>query len=114
MPFVDHSPNDVLRRILSLLTTSAVRNHQEFVDTNMKPKPTIHQAFLTFLLDKYKKLNGNFSTNDVTPFMKKFNLISLDGKYKNPWMPKSYKNETSCKTLLSILDNVENLDAGKD
>jgi len=114
--FKDTTPNHVIRRLLGLDKKSLVKSKEaSFVRTlpsNLGVKSLnrtdgtertllkqslielkentrkVHSAFLTFLLDK--RVNGNFSSSHIVPFMKKYNLIDSFGNYINPWMPKPY------------------------
>ncbi len=110
-PFVETSPNDVLRRILGLPVMRAVERGKELTTvrdaeagaltdlTNLRHSMDyVHPAFLTFLIDKHKAIGGGFSTADIIPFMERFRLVSPSGFYRNPWMEKPYGGEKRGKT----------------
>ncbi len=110
-PFVETSPNDVLRRILGLPTVKAVERGGELrpareaeeggpvVLTDLRRSTGyVHPAFLTFLIDKHKAIGGGFSTADIIPFMEHFQLVTPSGFYRNPWMEKPYGGEKRGKT----------------
>ena len=113
-PFVETSPNDVLRRILGLPCVKANERAGELmpaldaegnisaVSNDLRRSAGfVHPAFLTFLIDKHKAIGGGFSTADITPFMERFHLVSPSGFYRNPWMEKPYggqkRGKTSCE-----------------
>ncbi|MBW2618590.1 MAG: hypothetical protein JRC92_06920 [Deltaproteobacteria bacterium] len=128
-PFIETSPNHVLRRILGLgepqKTTRNLSASKKggiamepilgipvvgtpTLDKLRELTPFIDRAFLTFLLDKYHNSRGNFSTGDILSFMKKFHLVTPAGKYWNPWMEKPYgakstedkTGKTSCQRTI--------------
>jgi hypothetical protein len=105
-PFIETTPNDVLRRILGLPSRRAVDSGKlqwtsSDAETFIQPAlidlqrgtAGIHPAFLTFLIDKHKAAGGGFSTADIIPFMERFNFVTPAGLYRNPWMEKPYGGE---------------------
>jgi len=110
-PFVETSPNDVLRRILGLPTVKAVERGGELIPAHgteadgpavltdlRRSTGYVHPAFLTFLIDKHKAIGGGFSTADIIPFMERFHLVAPSGFYRNPWMERPYGGEKRGKT----------------
>jgi hypothetical protein len=109
-PFVEKSPNDVLRRILELPSVEAVERGRVMraipeadagppVLTALRRSTAyVHPAFLTFLIGKHKSMGGGFSTADIIPFMERFHLVTPAGFYRNPWMEKPYGGEKQGKT----------------
>jgi len=128
IPFVDLTPNHVIRRVLGMkskiaietrgaseentltrgVITSSITPSSDFfsrsqismhIDELHRQTIYVNSAFLTFLIDKYFKTEGNFKSSNVINFMEKFNLHTDKG-YRNPWMSKPYKNRNSCdKTI---------------
>jgi hypothetical protein len=128
IPFVDLTPNHVIRRILGMKpglvinTTGALEENLltrgvtpssltstrrglardqmlTLIDELHRQTGYVNSAFLTFLIDKYCKTEGNFKSSNIMNFMDKFNLHTNTG-YRNPWMSKPYKNKNSCdKTI---------------
>ena len=112
-PFVERSPNDVLRRILGLSAAGGGAGDVMSgpAETTAFREPAwgdlresaaqVHPGFLTFLIDKCKAPGGGFSTADIIPFMDRFNLVSTSGFYRNPWMEKPYggrkRGKMSCE-----------------
>jgi predicted CopG family antitoxin len=113
-PFVETSPNDVLRRILGLPTRKPAERGVEMwaapeaeagfpqVLRDLRSSTGyVHPAFLTFLIDKHKSIGGGFSTADIIPFMERFRFVTPSGFYRNPWMVKPYggqrRGKTSCE-----------------
>jgi len=69
------------------------------IDELHRQTMNVNSAFLTFLIDKYFKTEGNFKSSNIIDFMEKFNLHT-DRGYRNPWMNKPYKDKNSCdKTI---------------
>jgi len=109
-PFVETSPNDVLRRVLGLPSVNAVERGSVLranpeadagppVLTALRRSTAyVHPAFLTFLIGKHKSIGGGFSTADIIPFMERFHLVTHSGFYRNPWMEKPYGGEKQGKT----------------
>lgn len=112
-PFIERSPNDVLRRILGL---SAASNTVGYPSTGQPGTAAfrvpawsdlrlgtrhVHPGFLTFLIDKHKAAGGGFSTTDIIPFMDRFNLVTPSGSYRNPWVERPYggrkRGKMSCE-----------------
>lgn len=108
-PFVDTSPNHVLRRLLSLNTNTTVVKPPYDNKDEIESKPDdqgkilieklrlaslhVHPAFLTFLIDKYYNTHGNFKVSDIIDFMVCYNLRLNSGSLRNPWMPSAYKGK---------------------
>ncbi len=112
-PFVEKSPNDVLRRILGLSVPAIGAGEvppgppgtgafleQAWSDLR-QGSGHVHPAFLTFLVDKHKAAGGGFSTADIVPFMDRFKLVTPSGFYRNPWMERPYggrkRGKMSCE-----------------
>ena len=101
-PFVERSPNDVLRRILGLPGAGSPvgdvpsgppekASFREAAWNGLRPRAThVHPGFLAFLIDKHKAAGGGFRTADIIPFMDRFNLVTVSGHYRNPWMDRPY------------------------
>ena len=117
-PFVETTPNMVIRRILGLSPQKVV----SFVDNNRRAGAKtgrqsseshisqiaentaaieklrsksyfVHPAFLTYLMDKYSNTKGNYKIPDIMKFMESVNLRLPSGAYRNPWMKKPYGGE---------------------
>lgn len=118
-PFVDMTPNHVIRRLLEL-TPKRVAQTIEFPfspelpgerSISMEGKiPSgqaiarlheatayVNSAFLTFLMDKHLNTKGNYRTSDIIPFFERFNLVTPSGSFWNPWMASPYENKSSCQ-----------------
>jgi hypothetical protein len=115
-PFVETTPNHVLRRILGLplekkaITKKKARKRKISRDTEpwgvaisklRKETDFVHPAFLTYLVDKFYDGRGNFKISDIIPFMEEMNLVSASGAYLNPWMPGPYKGKASCQNTIA-------------
>jgi hypothetical protein len=128
IPFVDLTPNHVIRRVLGMKSELAfgTRGSSQEAALSRREIPStinlskdclsrsqismhieelhrqtinVNSAFLTFLIDKYFKTEGNFKSSNIINFMEKFNLHTDKG-YRNPWMNKPYKDKNSCdKTI---------------
>ncbi len=112
-PFVEKSPNDVLRRILGFsvpgIGAGEVPPGPPGTEAFREPAWSdlrqgsghVHPAFLTFLVDKHKAAGGGFSTADIVPFMDRFKLVTASGFYHNPWMERPYggrkRGKMSCE-----------------
>jgi len=117
-PFVETSPNMVIRRILGLtpqkVDNSGDKNRRVVnkvgrqssinhisqtggtmaaIEDLRSKSQFVHPAFLTYLMDKYSNTNGNYKITDIMKFMESFNLRLPSGAYRNPWMKKSYGGE---------------------
>jgi hypothetical protein len=110
-PFVETSPNDVLRRLLGLPPVKVAEKGaglKTFPEAEETEPPVltdlrrgteyVHPAFLTFLIGKHKSMGGGFGTADIIPFMERFRLVTPSGFYRNPWMEKPYGGEKRGKT----------------
>lgn len=111
-PFVEKSPNDVLRRLLDLkinipMPIKILLDDSKGEFDESKPYDQnkilieklrlaslhVHPAFLTFLMDKHYNTHGNFKTPDIISFMDSYNLKLNSGLFRNPWMKSAYKGE---------------------
>ncbi len=117
VPFVETSPNMVLRRILGMTATimeppepsGADRRPGESeeseptledrikafgstdaIETLREATPHVHSSFLTFLMDKHTNTTGNFRNRDILRFMKAMHLMLPSGAIRNPWMEAPY------------------------
>lgn len=110
-PFVETTPNQVLRRLLRLddkmpTKSSKKKSIKKVKKNKIKTQKDIqelrlssshvHPAFLTFLIDKRLNAQGNFKTPDVLKFMANYNLKIGSDIYRNPWMKSAYKGANSC------------------
>lgn len=125
IPFVDVTPNLVIRRLIGLSTrrigdrvclrsssgsSPTVNRGKKKIITIVPHKDapydsapierlrstsdlSTHQAFLTFLMDKFYNTHGNYKTSGIIPFLEKFNLRTPSGAYRNPWMQAPYGGE---------------------
>jgi len=119
VPFVDTTPNMVIRRLLGLsretqdeIQSSKVNSSSKStrrrrivvpdqkhvpggssIDQLGKASPQTHPAFLTFLMDKKTNRHGNYKTSEIISFMEEVNLVSISGAYRNPWMNAPYGGE---------------------
>ena len=120
-PFIETTPNMVLRRILGI-DTNDWNNYKEeseeqgqeikieqnvqfekweFLQIHIENKISqlrtesefVHSAFLTFLIDKYFFTHGNFTVSAIIQFMKSFNLRLPSGVFRNPWMKEPYSGK---------------------
>jgi len=118
IPFIEITPNMVLRRILGVDTNDKNENKEKSeeqsqeikIEQNLKyekwelkqiyierkisqlrtESEFVHSAFLTFLIDKYFDTRGNFTVSAIVQFMKFFNLRLPSGVFRNPWMNEPY------------------------
>jgi hypothetical protein len=118
-PFVETTPNQVLRRLLGLRSTNKddfekERNREKNIppyhyDSEIGELRSstihVHPAFLTFLVDKYLNSHGNFGTSDIPAALERFNLKLNSGAYRNPWMKSPYKGEKN--GLISCIRTIE-------
>jgi hypothetical protein len=120
IPFVDTSPNLVIRRLLGLPTEDIGEqpySSSPHVMTGMKndlvtriaaedvssvtgaveqlrrASANTHPGFLTLLMDKFHNAQGNYKTSDILSFLEDANLRTPSGAYRNPWMRATYKGE---------------------
>lgn len=122
IPFIDTTPNLVIRRLLGLGSKKLAGNKEgaSFIKASRKitqktsvatpeynggPSNDIaieelrvkssfaHPAFLTFLMDKFYNSHGNYSTSGIIPFMGKMKMQTISGGYRNPWMKAPYGGE---------------------
>ena len=131
VPFVDTSPNLVIRRLLGLPIKDAgeepkssgshgISEIKQNIVTRMAGKDIrfvtgaieqlrtdsgrTHPGFLTFLMDKFHNAQGNYKTSDIISFLENANLRMSSGAYRNPWMRAAYKGEKNgrCSCTASI------------
>ena len=123
IPFVETSPNIVIRRILGLARSSVQSSESTSIENaesgNEKAKTITgplsenleikkinqdidklrnlssetHPAFLTFLMDKFNNTKGNYTTSNILEFMEEINLHLPNGSFFNPWMKAPYGGE---------------------
>jgi hypothetical protein len=69
----------------------------ERIDKVRKVSIETHSAFLTFLMDKSLNTKGNYQSGQIIDFMEKFNLKSVSGVLRNPWMKSPYGGDNNGK-----------------
>lgn len=120
IPFVETTPNMVLRRILGLkqkVESNAVAKSENKIysieddETSQQIERLrsaslyVHPAFLTFLMDKYYNVHGNYKTSEIIPFMDAVNLRLPSGILRNPWMKRPYGGEKN--GIISCIRTIE-------
>ncbi len=125
IPFVETNPSMVIRRLLDFYDFSSqtvkvaqktrerfpardiytdLQSSSDEIEKLRQATPSVHQAFLTFLMDKYTNSHGNYRTAEIVPFMETMNLQLPSGLLRNPWMKAPYGGQnngvTSCNRTI--------------